>query len=148
MWSGSRAFHRVIMRSARSLRRGAKTEADSASSTILPRDWDWPCTGRLSNFTMSFTIFVIFSLVFLQEYPCAFTDFKIPLMNGYFNFAAFICAVGQKKWVTFRNCLSFVNFLHWLGLKSCDTGISSITLFCLHTKVPLPLKGNMETKLF
>ena len=35
-----RAFHRVILRSARSLKRGAKKEADSASSTILPRDWD------------------------------------------------------------------------------------------------------------
>ena len=119
-----RAFHRIILRSARSLRRGAKKEADSASSTILPRDWDWPCRQAIKLYHVLYHFRYLFSR-FLQEYPCTLTDFKILLLNGYFNFAAFICVVGQKKWVTFRNCLSFVNFLHRLGLKSCDTGIQS-----------------------
>ena len=96
-----------------------KPEADSGSSTAgIDR------VGRLSNFTMSFTFFVILSLFFLQESPCTF-DFKILLMKGSFNFAAFICVVGQKKCVKFHTSLYFVNFLHWLGLKSCDPGVHS-----------------------
>ena len=69
-----------------------------------------------------------------------FTNFKILLINGSFNFTAFICVVGQKK----RSCVaaslcgsytsrwhyipvSFVVFCEflgsWLGLKSCNPDV-------------------------
>ena len=95
-----RAFYGV-MRSARSLRRAWKPEADSASSTVLlPAGIDR--VGRLSNFTFFTFTFTSFFFSHFFARISVFTNFKILLINCSFNFTAFICVVGQKK----RSCVA------------------------------------------
>ena len=104
MWSGSTGFlsgNQAI---------GEKSEARRENRKLIPRlqdysprGWDWPCRQAIKFYHILYP-FRFFSPLFARI--SVFTDSKMLLINGYFNFTAFICVVNQKKCVSARLCVA------------------------------------------